>query len=260
MKRSSAGLSSATSEPRAKRQTTLDQGSFAFPRLTGISQEIHDRSSVFKAFFVPCTQFDEATAFLKVFRLTAHCDHVDHVMIAYRFNDRETGHDLGHDDDGERFSGKKLADLLEAMDMLGLVVVTRSYGGILLGPIRFQHITQCARESIMAYKHNRSLQTGDLDRTRRLLSTRDKTIEALRGMIHRAQEESRGDDRADVIGSQSSIVGSQGNAKKYETQGSEVLKGFLAARDLTIKSLRLKLSGMPSTQTYPADGNSPPPT
>ncbi len=56
--------------------------------------------------------------------------------------------ETGSDDDGERYAGKKLERVLEEAGVEGAVVVARWYGGVLLGPVRFTHIEECAREAI----------------------------------------------------------------------------------------------------------------
>ena len=87
-----------------------------------------------------------------------------HNMFAYRFHTTATttanGNKSGssssstlvsdNDDDGEKGSGNKLASLL---DMSGvenvLVVVSRWYGGSLLGPARFKWIAGVARDGLV---------------------------------------------------------------------------------------------------------------
>lgn len=55
------------------------------------------------------------------------------------------------EDDGEIGAGPKLAHLVEMMKVDNLiVVVTRWYGGIHLGPDRFRHINKVARDIIEA--------------------------------------------------------------------------------------------------------------
>jgi hypothetical protein len=51
-----------------------------------------------------------------------------------------------NDDDGEDAAGGKLAELLSLMAVNNvMVVVSRWYGGIQLGPDRFKHINNVAR-------------------------------------------------------------------------------------------------------------------
>lgn len=54
-----------------------------------------------------------------------------------------------NDDDGETAAGGRLAHLLQILEVENvLVVVTRYYGGIHLGPDRFKHINQAARNAL----------------------------------------------------------------------------------------------------------------
>lgn len=60
-----------------------------------------------------------------------------------------------NDDDGEHGAGKCLAHLLEMRGETNvLVLVSRWYGGIHLGPKRFTHITNVARELLVACHEN----------------------------------------------------------------------------------------------------------
>lgn len=70
-----------------------------------------------------------------------------HNMWAYRvFDEQKKAQINDHDDDGETHAGGKMAELLSIMDVNGLmVVVSRWYGGIQLGPDRFRHINNVAR-------------------------------------------------------------------------------------------------------------------
>jgi len=53
------------------------------------------------------------------------------------------------DDDGESAAGGRLAHLLEILELENvLVVVSRWYGGTLLGPDRFKLINQAARDAL----------------------------------------------------------------------------------------------------------------
>jgi hypothetical protein len=73
-----------------------------------------------------------------------------HNMLAYRFLDASKGHEVqvaDNDDDGESSSGAKLAALLELTGAQNvLVVVSRWYGGIHLGPARFKYIASVGRQ------------------------------------------------------------------------------------------------------------------
>uniref|UniRef100_A0A2C9JXZ0 RWD domain-containing protein n=1 Tax=Biomphalaria glabrata TaxID=6526 RepID=A0A2C9JXZ0_BIOGL len=70
-----------------------------------------------------------------------------HNMLAYRI---VTGTGVvyhGCDDDGETHAGSRMLHLLEIMNVENvMVVVSRWYGGIQLGPDRFKHINNCCRQ------------------------------------------------------------------------------------------------------------------
>jgi putative IMPACT (imprinted ancient) family translation regulator len=54
------------------------------------------------------------------------------------------------DDDGETAAGSRMLHLMQLMDVWDvMVVVTRWYGGILLGPDRFRIINTAAREALL---------------------------------------------------------------------------------------------------------------
>ncbi|RYG52144.1 hypothetical protein EON67_01865 [archaeon] len=75
-----------------------------------------------------------------------------HNIRAYRFVDAGThARHADNDDDGEDAAGGRLAHLLELMKADNvLVVVSRWFGGVLLGPSRFKYINDVARTAIEA--------------------------------------------------------------------------------------------------------------
>jgi putative IMPACT (imprinted ancient) family translation regulator len=69
-----------------------------------------------------------------------------HNIFAYRFTDVVglVHHDC--DDDGETAAGSRLAETLRLMGVNNVaVIVTRWFGGVLLGPDRFKYICNSAR-------------------------------------------------------------------------------------------------------------------
>ncbi|KAK6339288.1 eIF2 kinase Gcn2p negative regulator [Orbilia javanica] len=73
-----------------------------------------------------------------------------HNITAFRIRTSEGIIYQDNDDDGETAAGSRLGHLLELIDVWNvLVVVSRWYGGIKLGPDRFRIINQVAREALI---------------------------------------------------------------------------------------------------------------
>jgi hypothetical protein len=117
------------------------------------STTIDDRRSTFIAHYSPTTPARTLQA-LPVLRDASHR------IAAWRLPSRQTTlpgqraqlFDVGHDDDGEQWAGKRLERVLEEAGVTGSVVVGRWYGGVLLGPVRFKHIEDCAKEAIERWR------------------------------------------------------------------------------------------------------------
>ncbi|RKO86440.1 hypothetical protein BDK51DRAFT_4430, partial [Blyttiomyces helicus] len=55
----------------------------------------------------------------------------------------------GSDDDGERWAGARVLRVLEEEGVVdGCAVVSRWWGGEMLGPVRFAHIENSARDAV----------------------------------------------------------------------------------------------------------------
>ena len=79
-----------------------------------------------------------------------HIARATHNMMAYRFTDSQGILHNDNDEDGEDAAGGRMSMLLEMMDVTqGMVVVTRWYGGVLLGSSRFKLINNTAREVLI---------------------------------------------------------------------------------------------------------------
>ncbi|CAK9199987.1 unnamed protein product [Sphagnum troendelagicum] len=77
-----------------------------------------------------------------------------HNIMAYRIAMPEGSMQVlqDSDDDGENAAGGRLLHLLQIVDALNVVVVvSRWFGGVLLGPDRFKHINNAARSTLAAY-------------------------------------------------------------------------------------------------------------
>lgn len=138
------------------------------------SSSIEDRASTFVAIFSP-------TLTSKDLQKLSEFQSASHRMVAWRKASTQqtlSGKGrpvfiVGSDDDGEKYGGKRLEKVLNELDVEGSVVCARwyvvrgrfplmpslitykrhdRYGGVLLGPVRFNHIEVTAREAILQYK------------------------------------------------------------------------------------------------------------
>lgn len=211
-----------------------------------VSAPIEDRSSTFIAHFSPS---------LPAKSLQAHPDFktATHRIAAWRkpSSQRALSPNLprlfttGSDEDGERYAGKKLERVLEAANVEGAIVVARWYGGVLLGPVRFVHIEECARDAIRRWRErtrvgdeerNKKIKLADDEREKARLSTelaeRDSSIVMLRKLL--------ADKAQSVKSSQDSSAAAPVTPVKtsgYSKMPLEALKRLDKARDATIAFL-----------------------
>ncbi|ORX34381.1 ribosomal protein S5 domain 2-type protein [Kockovaella imperatae] len=119
------------------------------------SEPIVDRKSTFVGHAVRITDEREVPLIIHELLSDKKIARAAHPAIfAYRVV-RDVGGAAGkvtttdHDDDGETQAGSRLKHLLEILELDNvLVVVTRWYGGTLLGADRFKHINQAARDAL----------------------------------------------------------------------------------------------------------------
>ncbi|KIX95410.1 uncharacterized protein Z520_08927 [Fonsecaea multimorphosa CBS 102226] len=165
--------------------TTTRKGNLNANEGIFISSPIHDRQSTFVAHFHPAASgvFEvtkqqsggsgskrELSLTATVKRLQAHPSFTtaSHRIVAWRrrssqqtlFSASAPGssagalYATGSEDDGEKYAGKRLERLLGDLDVEGVVVVARWYGGVLLGPVRFTHIESVAREAVRKWRES----------------------------------------------------------------------------------------------------------
>ncbi|KAH7668168.1 impact family protein, partial [Aphelenchoides avenae] len=130
-------------------------------------ESVEDRKSVFQAHvarikskeeasvrFSPiCNCSFQAMAVLAKLKENSKIARATHNMYAWVTTTEKNGKSFElHDceDDGENAAGAKLLNLLSLMQIRDvIVVVTRWYGGIHLGPDRFRHIASAARQALV---------------------------------------------------------------------------------------------------------------
>ena len=151
-------------------------------------------------------------------------------------------YDLGHDDDGEKWAGGKLQHVLKETGAEGVVVVARWYGGQNIGPIRFTHIENCAKQAIQNWKvveaeaqRERSAKQLKLEEQAKRekleenLRERDLNIYVLRRLLadKNARIQGNGGEEAPPVTPQKPLP-------DYSTMSIETLQRVDRARDATI--------------------------
>jgi hypothetical protein len=85
-----------------------------------------------------------------------------HNMTAWRIRGPNDTSYQDCDDDGETAAGSRMLHLMQLMDVWDvMVVVTRWYGGILLGPDRFRIINTAAREALILGGYAKEVKEND---------------------------------------------------------------------------------------------------
>lgn len=115
-----------------------------------IAAPILEKKSVFLAHALRVTTAAEAQSAIKNLLLDKKLKKATHNISAYRIA-RPNGTTVqDNDDDGETAAGSRLAHLLQVMDVTDVVVVvSRWFGGVRLGPDRFRLINMAAREALV---------------------------------------------------------------------------------------------------------------
>ena len=116
------------------------------------SSPIEDRTSTFIGYYSP-------TLSAKELQTLPENKSASHKIVAWRkpstqktLPGQKAQYVIGHDDDGEKYAGKKVEKVLESLDVMGCCVVARWYGGVMLGPVRFQHMEDCAKEAVREWQ------------------------------------------------------------------------------------------------------------
>ncbi|KAK5073304.1 hypothetical protein LTR24_010368 [Lithohypha guttulata] len=163
-------------------------------------------------------------------------------------------YDTGCDDDGEKYAGRKLVNLLVDMDVVGAVVVARWYGGVLLGPARFEHIINVAREAIGKWKQSKGIgaaakkvkveatveltpeqEAEQKERLLKQLRDRDGSIKVLRELLAEKQSTlSQPVHDAAAVRQPQGSQDKQMTGPNYAVMPLKILRQLEKARDTTI--------------------------
>ncbi|GAA6061762.1 hypothetical protein JCM10212_000742 [Sporobolomyces blumeae] len=115
------------------------------------AEPLVDRKSVFVGHVARVQSVEQVDAVMSELLSNNRVARATHNISAYQFVSGDGIRHSDNDDDGETAAGSRLAHLLELLDVQNvLVVVTRWYGGVHLGPDRFKDINQAARDALIA--------------------------------------------------------------------------------------------------------------
>ncbi|KAL3860483.1 hypothetical protein ACJMK2_010605 [Sinanodonta woodiana] len=120
------------------------------PSITS-SEPITEKRSTFQAHLAPVFHKKQVDMVIEKLYENKKIANATHNIVAYRIY--QAGPDSkspilihGCDDDGETHAGSRMLHLLQILDVRNvMVVVSRWFGGILLGSDRFKHINNCTR-------------------------------------------------------------------------------------------------------------------
>ncbi|CAO2647260.1 Nn.00g081820.m01.CDS01 [Neocucurbitaria sp. VM-36] len=116
-----------------------------------IAPALTEKKSIFLARVAPVSSPGQAKQYVAHLLTTdKKAARATHNMTAWRIKGPNDTSYQDCDDDGETAAGSRMLHLMQLMDVWNvMVVVTRWYGGILLGPDRFRIINTAAREALI---------------------------------------------------------------------------------------------------------------
>ena len=142
--------------PQVQPQKALDPSKFIKPYpVQSCPDLLKDRKSIFQGHICIVKNRQEAIEAVEYLKSTSKkIATATHNITAYRIMNPITKKlEKDCDDDGETAAGKRLLHLLDLLKVeTCVVIVTRWYGGIHLGPDRFKHINNCARDTLKYFK------------------------------------------------------------------------------------------------------------
>ncbi|KAF8622749.1 hypothetical protein AX15_006839 [Amanita polypyramis BW_CC] len=220
------------------------------PHPFAVSQEIRDRGSTFVAHIFRATTLDDARACIRHLKHVVHGSKpATHEIAAWRCMDLKPGStglsgpddfelQRGYDDDGEKWAGNRVLKVMQDMAIIdAVVIVSRWYGGILLGPARFTHIETCAEEVCGEFKKSEEFQ--DCITT---LTSLDDLLAQLRTQIKQGSTPSPSSDV---------VIDKDRERKRPDYSNLDLLKAkrLIVSREKSIKSCKSLLSKQQIPQT-----------
>lgn len=113
------------------------------------------QKSVFQSHIAAVSSIEEVSHFFHTIKTDKKYSRATHNILSFRFfcEKTKTIH-ADCDDDGETSAAGRLLEMMRLMGSIGVaVVVSRWFGGILLGPDRFKYINNSARSLLEEYDY-----------------------------------------------------------------------------------------------------------
>ncbi|KAB0799229.1 hypothetical protein PPYR_07109 [Photinus pyralis] len=108
---------------------------------------VEDRKSIFQGHTCTIHAAQDVRDVTELLLQNKKISHATHNITAYRITTPNGNILQDCDDDGETHAGGRLLHLLQILNVVNVyVMVSRWYGGIQLGPDRFRHINNAARQ------------------------------------------------------------------------------------------------------------------
>jgi hypothetical protein len=118
-----------------------------------VGEVISDRGSTFQAHAIKITKLEEIKKYLSLLKTNNKIFKAAHNIYAYRILEKKDITE-GFEDDGEDGAGTRMLGILQKLKVVNVfVVVSRWFGGTLLGNDRFKHINDTAKELILCNKN-----------------------------------------------------------------------------------------------------------
>ncbi|KAG6878183.1 hypothetical protein C0993_010944 [Termitomyces sp. T159_Od127] len=201
------------------------------------SQEVRDRGSTFIANLFPAISPCDVRARIAYLKDVLHKKRpATHDIAAWRCMVLKPGHNglggpddfelnVGYMDDGEKWAGIRVQKVMESYAIIdAVVIVSRWYGGTMLGPTRFSHIETCAAEVCQEHKRSEEL--------RECISELTNLDAVLAGL------------RAEYSGTSPTDTSTTGRTTPKDYVNLDLVKGrrLIKARENAIKSVKLLLA------------------
>ncbi|KAF9469975.1 ribosomal protein S5 domain 2-type protein [Collybia nuda] len=236
-------IGSSSSKPDQTNLHSYIQSSRPPPDSTATSQEIRDRGSIFVANIFQASSVEEVNTRIQHVKHVLHGSKpASHEISAWRIMGLKSGRSglggpddfqliTGSEDDGEKWAGNQILKVMQIHAIIdAVVIVSRWYGGTLLGPARFSHIRTSASEVCLAFKKLESLRECIST-----LSTLDVILAELRSEYNILTGSGIGES-------------SKQAAQNYSTLDLGKGKRLIKARENAIKNVKLLLAKRQTNQ------------